>query len=248
VDYGGDKKMFQLKLIFKLEYNFLPRDLDKLLVSFLKASAQAYSQNFYDSLYDKSKSIIKSYTYACFLPNAKWETDRIILGKNEFVMYFSDANEAQLIRFFNSFQKMKFQRYPMNQNSMQLTDIYMQQLTEVTDTELVVKMQSPLIVRNHNSQNNKDKYYTYKDEDFNTTLKENIKIFLDKMNLNIPCEDFDIQTIKGKKIVKDVFGRKIDASIGIFKISGNPQLLNLLLKSGMGVRRSQGNGKFEVIG
>lgn len=243
--------MFQLKLTFKTEFNFLPRELDKLLLSYLKASAKIYSQEFYDKLYDKSKSIIKPYCFSCFLPGAKWskeEADRITLSKNEFSLFFSDADEAELIRFFNAFQKMKFMKYPMNGNSMQLTAISMQQLTEITDTEVVIKMLSPLIVRHHNAEDNKDIYYTCESGEFGKALKENVKIFLNKMNLGIPADDFSIQTVKGKKIVKDVFGRKIDASIGIYKISGNLKLLNLLLMSGMGVRRSEGNGKFEVIG
>ena len=36
--------MFEYKLTFQLERNFLPVCLDKILVSFLKAAAQRYSQ------------------------------------------------------------------------------------------------------------------------------------------------------------------------------------------------------------
>ena len=61
-------------------------------------------------------------------------------------------------------------------------------------------------------------------------------------------DDFSIQAIKGKKVVIPVFGRNTDASLGIFKLKGSVALLNVLQRSGIGVRRSTGNGKFEVLG
>ena len=50
-----------------------------------------------------------------------------------------------------------------------------------------------------------------------------------------------------KKVVVNCFGRKIDANIGIYKITGNPELLNILYQSGIGSRRSEGHGKWEVL-
>ena len=55
-------------------------------------------------------------------------------------------------------------------------------------------------------------------------------------------------SLKGKKVVIPVFGRNTDASLGIFKLTGSRQLLNILLLSGLGSRRSEGHGKFEVVG
>ena len=111
--------MQQYKLTFKLEKNWLPKELDRLIVSFLKASTQAYSQNFYERLYDKSQSIIKSFTYSYFLPGAKFNKDRIELQGNEFSMFFSDADWEELLYFFNSFQLLKYKKCPMNDNSME---------------------------------------------------------------------------------------------------------------------------------
>lgn len=240
--------MYQYKLTFRLEDNWLPREIDRLLISFLKASAQSYSQEFYMKLYDKSQSIIKSFTYSYFLPGAKFSKEKIELAKNEFSMLFSDADQEELLYFFNAFQLMKHKKYPINGNSMELVSIYMQKLNEIKESEIVIKMQSPLIVRNHNSENNKDIYYTYDMDGFAQALKENVEIFLGRMGVNIKTEDFSIQGIKGKKVVVPVFGRNTDASIGIYKLTGTCQLLNILYMAGLGARRSEGHGKFEVIG
>lgn len=240
--------MYQFKLVFRLEHSWVPREMDRLMVSFLKASAQAYSQEFYRELYDKGRPVIKGFTYSYFLPGAKFGKEKVNLDKKEFTLLFSDADQEELLRFFNGFQLAKYKRYPMDGNSMELVSVYMQQLDEIKENEIVIKMQSPLIVRNHDGGDNSDIYYTCEMDGFGQALRKNIDIFLDRMGMDAATEGFSIQVIKGKKIVVPVFGRNTDASIGIFKLTGSCQLLNILYLAGMGARRSQGHGKFEIIG
>lgn len=243
---GGDS-MYQYKLTFALANNRLPIEMDRLLVSFLKSSAQAYSQHFYEKLYDKSRSVIKGYTYSYYLPGAKFHKDGIELAGQEFCLFFSDFDQTELLSFFNGFQKMKYKEYPIAGNSMRLTSIRMQQLHEMKE-EIVIRMQSPLIVRQHDPESNKDIYYTCGMDGFEKTLKENTDFFVEKMSLPVSTERFSIEVIKGKKVVVPVFGRNTDASLGIFRLTGSRQLLNILLLSGLGSRRSEGHGKFEVVG
>lgn len=240
--------MYHFKITFKLEKNVLPREMDRLLVSFLKASTQNYSQDFYEQLYDKSKSIIKRYSFSYYLPGAKFHDDKIELDKNEFTMFFSDVDQVEQLQFFNAFQAMKFKKYPMNGNSMQLVSISMQRLDEIKDNDIIIKIQSPLIVRQHNSDDNSDKYYTCEMDGFENALKDNVKILIDRLDLPLSVDDFSIEVVKGRKVVVPVFGRNVDASLGIYKLTGSRELLNALQMLGLGVRRSEGHGKFEVIG
>lgn len=240
--------MFQYKMQFRLEKNFLPREIDRVMVSFLKAATQKYSQEFYEGLYDKSKSIIKSFVFSYYLPGAKFCENRIELSKNEFTLFFSDADQTELLHFFNAFQGMRYKSYPMNGNSMQLVSMRMQKLDEIEDNETIIKFQSPLIVRRHNPTDNTDTYYTCEMDGFQEALKDNVEIFVEKLGIAVSVDDFSIEVIKGKKVVSPVFGRNTDASLGIFKLKGSCQLLNILLLAGLGVRRSEGHGKFIVIG
>lgn len=243
----GGELMFQFKLIFRTENNTLPKEMDRLFVSFLKAAAQNYSQRFFDQLYDKSKSIMKEYAYSCYLPGAKFLTDKVLLNQNGFTLFFSDANLGESIQFFNAFKSMKFKQYPMNHNSMQLVSVTMQKKQEIVDSEVIIKMQSSLIVRRHNSEDNSDVYFTFDHKEFGQALKENVDFFLSKCEVPITTEGFSITPIKAKKIVTPVFGRNTDANIGVYKLTGSPELLNFLYLSGIGVRRGEGHGKFEVI-
>lgn len=240
--------MMQFKLQFKLENNVLPRSLDRLILSYLKAAAMKYDEELYNSLYDKSKSILKTYTFSYYLPGARFKDDKIELEKNEFSLFLSDYNQTELLLFFNSFQTMKFQKYPIKNNSMQLVSIYMQKLDEIKDNEIVIKIQSPLIVRRHNSEDNSDIYYTCETEGFADALKDNVRIFLEKAGIRVSVDEFSIEVIKGKKVVATVFDRNTDASIGIYKLTGSCELLNILYMAGLGARRSEGHGKFEIVG
>lgn len=240
--------MYQYKLTFELENNWLPRETDRLTVSFLKASAQAYSPDFYERLYDKGRSVIKGYTFSYYLPGAKFAKEKIELAGNTFSLFFSDADQQELLMFFNGFQLMKHKKYPMNGNSMTLVSIRMQLLPDIREEEIIVRMLSPLIVRRHNPEDNTDIYYTCETEGFEQALRENIAVFLERMGMDIAAEGFSIQTVKGKKIVVPVFGRSTDASLGIFKLTGSCRLLAILYQAGLGARRSEGHGKFDVIG
>lgn len=239
--------MLELKLKFELEKPELPRAMERLIVSFLKASLQNYSEELFEEMYDKSKSIIKPYCLSYYLPGAIFTDEKIVLNENYFTMFFSDADLGQTIHWLNAFKLMKSKRYHMNGNSMILRTVYTQELPKVKDSEIVVKMKSSLIVRKHDSEDNTDFYYTYDQPEFSKVLKENVDIFLQKLNIPLSTDGFSMVPIKGKKVVSESFSRKVDSNIGVYKLTGNPELLNLLLAAGVGARRSAGHGKFEII-
>ena len=239
--------MNQLKLEFILENERLPRELDSLIVSFLKASMENYSKDLFERLYSKSHSVMKSYTMSYYLPGASFKADCIQLGQNKFTLYFSDCNKMSLFHFMNAFMQMKGKKYPMKGNSMTLTTLVTQPRRAVTDSEVIVKMSSSLIARRHDSETNKDTYYTYDQEEFGNVVKENVTLFLERMNLSVSARDFEIEAVKGKKIVADVFRNKVDANIGIYRLKGSTDLLNILYQAGVGSRRSEGHGKFELL-
>ena len=198
-------------------------------------------------LYTKKKSVIKTYSWSFFLTEARFGTETIRIRGNKFFISFSDANMAELLKFYNAFSLMKNKSHPMNKNSMKLVAIKAQNLQEIKDTEIIIKMQSSLIVRKHNSEDNTDIYYTCEDAEFPSMVKENLRVFLEKLNINMDISNFSITPLKGKKVVSKVMSRYTDQSIGIYKLTGNPELLNLLYAAGLGSRRSEAHGKFSVL-
>ena len=239
--------MIQFNLEFVLEKPELPLELDRLLVSFLKASLERASPKMFEQLYDKRRSVVKPYTFSYYLPGAKFKDEKIYLRQNKFSMFFSNADMEQTIYFFNGFKKILHQRYPMNGNSMELVRIKNVRRKEIKDPEIIVKMQSSLIARRHDVEENRDTYYVYDHPEFSQVVKENVQTLIKRLGVDVSVEGFEIVPIKGKKIVATIFGRKVDANIGIYKLSGSPELLTCLYRTGMGGRRSEGHGMWEIV-
>lgn len=70
--------MIQFNLEFVLEKPELPLELDRLLVSFLKASLESASPKMFEQLYDKRRSVVKPYTFSYYLPGQSLRTRRYI--------------------------------------------------------------------------------------------------------------------------------------------------------------------------
>ena len=243
----GGKNMTRFQLKFTLETPEIPIDVDCVIVSFLKAGVQRVSPEWFDQLYNKKKSIIKMYSWSCYYPGAKFTKDKILLDENYFSVTFSDPDMKELLQFYNAFRLMLREPYPMNHNSMTLKEIRIQELPDIMDSEVIVKLKSSLIARRHNSEDNKDHYYTWEDSEFSEVIRENVKFFLEKQGLPLSMENFSVTPVKAKKIVARVWRRPIDATIGILKLTGSPELLNFLYASALGSRRSEGHGLWDII-
>ena len=57
-----------------------------------------------------------------------------------------------------------------------------------------------------------------------------------------------ITPVSPKKTVLRNFGHYMTGNLGIYTLTGHPLLLNLLYQSGIGARRSEGFGLFEIVG
>ena len=237
--------MLELKMDFLIENPDLPLELDRALLSFIKKALSNYSEELYNQLYDKNRSILKSYCFAYYLPGARFLKNHIHLRKNSFSITFSDPDLEELLTFFNAFSLMLFQKYSIYRNSMELIAVKFQNLPEIKNPEIIIRMQSSLLARKHDL-NNKDTYYTCEDSEFSSVIKENLNFFLKKNQISFSTDSFSITPVNAKKIVTRVWGRTRDASIGDFKLSGDPQLLTFLQSAGIGSRRSEGHGKWRL--
>ena len=117
---------------------------------------------------------------------------------------------GELLIFFNAFSLMKHKIFHMNRNSMKLLSVKTRKLQTIKETELIVKMQSSLIARKNNSDDNTDVYYTFDEPEFSDIVKENLKIFLQRINIECDTSDFSIVPLKGKKVVTRIMGQFVD--------------------------------------
>lgn len=236
----------RLKLNFNLENESLPIQYRKSVMSFIKLSLSEYDEQYYKKYYNDKDTIMKPYTFAMFFRSPKFENDRIIIKDKRLELNISIADYETSIILYNAFNHQKNKKFSLDKNSWILKNINMSLDKKFDSEEITIKFMSPLVVRSH--LENKDYYYSYNDEEFKDILKINIKQQLKITDIPINLVDsFDIVAIDPKKIIVKFYEKKIETTSGIFKISGDKQLLKYLYDAGMGSKRSSGFGMFQII-
>lgn len=115
---------------------------------------------------------------------------------------------------------------------MKLISIRSNNRKDIVDDEIIVKMQSPLIVRRHDSVTNKDIYYTYADEGFSKALCENVEIFIQKMEIGVDTEGLSIEPVKARKVVVNCFGRKVMLTLEYIRLAVIASCLIFFIRQG----------------
>ena len=236
----------RLKLNFDLENESLPIQYHKSVMSFIKLSLSEYDEQYYKKYYNDKDTIMKPYTFAIFFRNPKFENDRIIIKDKRLELNISIADYETSIILYNAFNHQKNKKFSLDKNSWTLKNINMSLDKKIDTEEITIKFMSPVVVRSH--LENKDYYYSYNAEEFKNVLKINIKQQLKITDIPINLVDsFDIVAIDPKKIIVKFYEKKIETTSGIFKISGDKQLLKYLYDAGIGSKRSSGFGMFQII-
>lgn len=236
-----------LKLYFELEKNTLPSDYSPAFLSMIKNALSYSCEELYNSYYENNKSKEKNFCFAVRLPAPKFQNDKIELGDTNGDMQIHILDPEDAIDFYNAFMSQKNKSYTFpNGNKIKITKLEMRNHKTVTSNTILIKMNSPLLVRCH--ENGKDMYLSYKDENFQKyffmSAAHTIKEILD---IETPADSIHIEPVDTRKTVVNTFGSKITGNIGIFKLTGSLTLLNTLIQTGLGSRRSQGFGCFTVI-
>lgn len=238
--------ILRLKLIFKLENHILDIQYRKGIISWIKHSLQEYDENLYQEMYQANSK--KTFTFATILSKPTFEEQKIIMKDDQFSVIFSAYNYIYALHLYNSFLKQKLKKYSLNKNSMTLISIILIPEKDIKENSIRIKMSSPIVVRNHNTETLKDMYYAYDRPEFKEILKINIKEQLQAENLDESViEDFEIIPVNAKKIVIPVYEKMIECSVGEFELYGNTKLLSYLYKAGMGSKKAMGFGLFEII-
>ncbi len=253
----------RIKLHFELENNIIPIDYRIAILSFIKNSLENKFKESYKEIYE-NKGVMKFFTFSVYLPKPKIEKDQILLDRNYFNVYFSIYDNKQFIEFYNSFNSRvnkeienkeikKELSYPLKNNKMKLKNITMANEKVINSNRVRIKFLSPLVVRRHKEvmieekRKGKDTYLDFNDNDFNEQLNYSISRLIKDLKLNEMNSNIKLIPLDARKTVVNFKNIFINSSIGEYMLLGSSELLNILYKTGIGSRRSEGFGMFEII-
>ncbi len=234
---------------FELKKAQLPLDYRRLMVSFLKASFTSSEPELFKQFYEKGKTVQKPFAFDVKLPKASFEKESILLDSEEIQLTIILEEKVLGIRIYNAIVGMKKEKveYPVaNGNSMKVKSVRIEEHRRIVENQVVIQMLSPLVFREH-KKGEKDYYYQADDEEFINIAKEIIQAQVSNLKITSKGIDIVLEPIKTKKVIIKTFGINIPASLGIFKLSANEEIINILYQIGIGSRRSEGFGVFEII-
>lgn len=239
----------RFKIELELKNEHLSLDYRPAIISLFKHSLTVYENGkHFGNYYEVGKE--KPFTFAVGIPSSKFTKEMILVPNRKINITFSTSDIRTGIVFFNALLMQKNKSYPLAyENAMIIKNILIEkEFAIITDT-INVTFKSPLCVREHNKENNKDMYYSYEKNGFNEAFNEVLKSqIVNSNNLSEGIiEGFSIMPISCKKTVVRHHSQFIEATVGIFSLTGNIALLNYLYTNGIGSRKSSGFGMFEVV-
>lgn len=230
-------------LQFQLKNNKLPIDYRRVILSFFKkALSEIADGKYYEKYYFKPER--RNFSFAVNLPNPKFSKSEITLEENRFRITFSTSDKMTGFVFMSAFIKQKGNPLsaPLG-NVFTLTNISQLGDKTASSSTALIKMLSPLCIREHNRGENKDSYYSVVSDNFEEYANKIIQEQLINSGFdNEMVKCFSIQPINSKKTVVFHYGNYIECSLGEFVLNGDKAIINYLLQSGIGSRKSAGFG------
>lgn len=233
----------KILLQFKLKNNKLPIDYRRVILSFFKKALSEIAEGkYYEKYYFKPER--RNFSFAVNLPNPKFSKSEITLGKNEFRITFSTSDKMTGFVFMSAFIKQKGNNFsaPLG-NVFILTNISQIGDKTASSSTALVKMLSPLCIREHSRDENKNSYYSVASESFEKKANKIIQEQLIESGFDderVKC--FSIKPLNSKKTVVFHYGDYIECSLGELVLNGDKAIINYLLQSGIGSRKSAGFG------
>ncbi|MGJ7035060.1 CRISPR-associated endoribonuclease Cas6 [Anoxybacillus eryuanensis] len=237
-----------MRIICSFQVKKIPVHYRMVIVSILKESIRASSEEYYEQLYAQA-NVTKPFVFSPFLKNFRFKGDEIEL--DELRVIISSPDYEFLLHVYNGLQsrkKFEYKGYELIRKKIVTGDE-----KKITSSTVVFRTLSPLLIEDENKvpiapdDPNYEKHINY--------LADTILCEYRGKGLYKPLE---IRPIQFKKMVIKESNRQFaekygegkhlyfTAYHGLFKVSGDPVDLQLLYQLGLSKRRNQGFGMLEV--
>ena len=230
----------------------LPVNYNHILQGFIyrNITDKAYASFLHDRGYQVDSKCFKLFTFGRLEGRFKIFPGKILMAP-PLRLVVSSALEDFINDFCETLLKRDDQRLLDQRGNIESINVLNKRITE---DKLKIKMMSPLVMYSTVDVNSKKLtyYYTPWDEEMPGLLRGNL---LNKYKAitgrRAEEKDFSIKTI-GPRNMKyrktlDYEGTIIKGCMGIYKISGDPELLQVAYDCGLGSKSSMGFGCFDIL-
>lgn len=242
----------RIKIEFETEKENFPIEYRKKFLSYFKSTVKAYNEDLFDAMYNGNHLMKPFCSSIYFLPKVDVTSNGIILSSKRFFVKFTTPDILTAVHILNAFMTSRNKWLPLAncENKVKVLSVSKLKEQKIIGNNIMVKILSPIVVRDHNSETGNDWYLVYEDEKFEAVWKRNLKSELAEVFGRDVTADIDalkIIFVHSKKVVVKNYSIYIPCTMGTMVLEGENYLLEYLYKAGIGSKRSMGFGYVDVI-
>lgn len=239
----------RFKVEFDLKEDEIPKDKNRMILSVFKSVLESYSPEVFHQYYEEGSTKRKDFTFSLNMPECKFNRDTIKIPNKKITLFFSTCSLKTGFLFLNAFIKAKGKKIEYRDIWMTIKNISLIPDIKLDSCSAVFKTSSPIVIREHNKEKNKDWYHDICDE-------KGFKIFMDNLKTQIleelPESEYDIQDISvnilQNKIVKvKHYAIEIPSNLSTLKINAKPYILKHIYDSGIASLKNAGFGMLTIL-
>lgn len=223
----------------------IPVDYRRKVLSFFKSVLEKNSLELKDRYYKENS--LKDFTFSCYLPIKEIKDKRIYLNSNIFKIFFSTSEYNIFFDFYNSFQKNYYDEFKFGDYKLKISSLNLVEEKKISTEEVIFRIISPIIVRDHNKENGKNWFYSLNEAEGVKILKRNITSLLKDRFEKDDIDELEIIPINIKKVISYYYNFKMEGNKGLIKIKAKKEILDYLYKAGFSSNRSAGYGYVDIV-
>lgn len=227
----------------------IPKDKNRMFLSYIKHNLSKNSKKCFELLYGEGITDRKSFAMASYLPGAIFKENTITIPKNKIKLTISVVDMGLGVEIFNSMMGSVNNTYKYKNCELTTTSVKLLREKRIEHTSEIFKTLSPIVVRNHEKETNKDWFYDLSEPKGQEIFLRNLKYQLEE---EIPeskyfLDELELEVLKNKKTVAKNYGINVQCNLCVIKIIAKSFILEHLYKSGVGSYKSQGFGLLDII-
>lgn len=230
----------RLIVSYSLDNRYLPMDYRRGFASLLKESLKKANNELFIKYYAKAH-VLKPFTFSVYFPELRGEEESRFNVGTRAILNFSTTSYELGTHIYNGL--LAYRSFPLFENTLRLIHINLRPFIVLRQESAIFRTMAPVLV---NTKGNADWYLLPGDDGFdeglNFAVNELVRAFLGNIDARIEFRGIRIQ----RKVVRH-YNMDMQGFTGIFELRGRPDVLNLIYRVGLGVRRSQGFGMLELV-
>jgi len=230
----------RLQVVYNLDNPKLPVEYRRGFVSLLKEAIKKANPTCFERYYSRFHTL-KPFTFSLLFPELTGNEGEGFHVGSKAILSFSTFSPEVMTSVYNGL--LQIREYPIFENKIRLYNVFLRPRIVITEGRVQFKTMAPVLV---NTKGNPNWYLLPGEERFeeglNFSVSELCRVFL---GMRDPIVEFRPIAIR-RKVVRH-YNMHMQGFVGIFELRGRPEVLDLIYRVGLGVRRSQGFGMLELV-